>query len=326
MKPLRVGIIGAGGHANSHFRMITDEEEMDLVAVAELDPERLQNAMDTYGPFECFADYETMLQRCDLEVVYAITMPGHLTEIVLTCLDRGLHTSIEKPPGMSSFDTERLLEASKRSQGKAIVSLNRRYMPQILAAKTLLVEHGGAVQVAANYNKPITRLGTAAMAGIAPAPIICDAIHHVDLLRWLSGTKLDKAGDPAAVYAQSWLGEREGSFRYNALVDFENGCRGVMMSHYGVGYRIQKIEAHAEDLSIYMDLTGKPDCRVFLKGVEDEAQLDLESVGGSEYNETRHFVACIREDRHPWSSLDDILKTMRLCEDIANGVSSEMSH
>ena len=98
------------------------------------------------------------------------------------------------------------------------------------------------------------------------------------------------------------------------------------MSHYGVGYRIQKIEAHAEDLSIYMDLTGKPDCRVFLKGVEDEAQLDLESVGGSEYNETRHFVACIREDRHPWSSLDDILKTMRLCEDIANGASSEMSH
>jgi len=37
MSELRVGIIGAGGHAQSHFRMIQDEPEMALVAVADLD-------------------------------------------------------------------------------------------------------------------------------------------------------------------------------------------------------------------------------------------------------------------------------------------------
>ena len=133
-----------------------------------------------------------------------------------------------------------MLEASARSRGKAIVSVNRRYKPEVLATKRLVLERGGAVHVAATYNKPLTSLGTPEMAGIAPAPIICDAIHHVDLLRWLAGPALETAAHPTEVYAESWQGERPGSVRYDATVLFETGCRGVMMSHYGVGFRIQR--------------------------------------------------------------------------------------
>jgi len=319
MKPLKVGIIGAGGHAQSHFSMVIKEQEMDLVAVAELDKERLESVYEKYGPFQTFFDYRTMLDSCDLDVVYVITMPGHLTGPVIDCLDRGLHTSIEKPAGMTSEDTEQMLAASLKSSGKAIVSVNRRYMPHILAAKQLILSRGGAVHVAATYNKPVTVLGTAATEGIAPAPIICDAIHHVDLLRWMSGEAMDKAADPLEVYAQSWSGQREGSFRYNAMVAFENGSRGVMMSHYGVGYRIQRFEAHAEDLSIYMDLTGSPVVEVYSEGTVVEDALDLNAVGGPDFDETRHFVECIRENKEPWSTLGDVVQTMRLCEHIASG-------
>ena len=49
MSELRVGIIGAGGHAQSHFRMIQDEPEMALVAVADLDPERLAHTRETHA-------------------------------------------------------------------------------------------------------------------------------------------------------------------------------------------------------------------------------------------------------------------------------------
>ena len=41
MERLRVGMIGAGGHAQSHFAMIAAEPEVELVAVAEIDPDRL---------------------------------------------------------------------------------------------------------------------------------------------------------------------------------------------------------------------------------------------------------------------------------------------
>ena len=40
----------------------------------------------------------------------------------------------------------------------------------------------------------------------------------------------------------------------------------------------------------------------------------------ADFNETRHFVTCIREDRTPWSNLEDLVKTMKFCEVIVEGV------
>ena len=320
MEPLRVGVVGAGGHAQSHFAMIEAEPEMELVAVAEIDPDRLATARNQHRPEYGFTDYREMLDTCSLDVVYVETMPGHLTQIVLECLERGVHTSIEKPVGMSAREAEQMLEASKQSRGKAIVSVNRRYKPEVLATKRLVLERGGAVHVGATYNKPLTRLGTPEMEGMAPAPIVCDAIHHVDLLRWLAGTELEKAADPTHVYAESEQGERPGASRYNATVRFETGCTGVMMSHYGVGFRIQRAEVHAEDFSAYLDLTRVPRCELYADGKLCGEPLDLDGVGGADFNEARHFVSCIREDSTPWSSLDDLVKTMALCEAIAEGV------
>ncbi|MCZ6635189.1 MAG: Gfo/Idh/MocA family oxidoreductase [bacterium] len=321
MDPLRVGIIGAGGHAQSHFAMIASEPEMDLIAVAELDPDRLAKAQQQHHPQSGFSDYREMLDNCNLDVVYVETMPGHGTAIVLDCLERGLHTSVEKPVGMSSREAEQMLAASRKSAGKAIVSVNRRYMPEVLAVKNLVLDRGGAVHVAATYNKPLTRLGIGEMADITPLPLICDAIHHVDLIRWLAGPTLETAADPMTVYADCWQGDREGSYRHNATVTFHTGCRGVMMSHYGVGTRIQRAECHAEDFSAYLDLTGRGKvCELYENGQAYTQPLDLDAVGGPHFNETRHFVTCIREDRTPWSNLEDLVKTMKFCEVIVEGV------
>ena len=42
MADLKVAVIGCGGHAQSHFRMIADEPRLRLVGIAELDEERLK--------------------------------------------------------------------------------------------------------------------------------------------------------------------------------------------------------------------------------------------------------------------------------------------
>src|SRR3712207_4520527 len=100
MEPLRAGVIGCGGHAQAHLRMIREEPELHLAAVAEPDPDRRERARREWEPDACFADAGEMLDRCALDVVYVVTQPGHLLPLVLECLERGLHVSVEKPPGM----------------------------------------------------------------------------------------------------------------------------------------------------------------------------------------------------------------------------------
>ena len=328
MEHLNAAVIGCGGHAQSHFEMIAAEPRLRLAAVAEIDSDRLEQAATEHRPGQSFTDYRQMLDECDLDVVYVVTLPGHLLPIVLDCLERDLHVSVEKSPGMSTAETERMAQAASQSKGKAIVSFNRRYMPEVLAVRRLVQEHGGAVHCAATYNKPVTRLGRPETAGLDPDPLLSDAIHHVDLLRWLAGPSEDRAAMPVEVHAVTADGDRDGAQRQNALVTFDTGTVGVMMSHYGVGFRIQRAEVHAEDFSAYLDLTRERRVQVYeatarsdgtARGAPREEPLDLESVGGPGFDETRHFVDCILEDREPWSTLDDAVHTMRLCEAIRRG-------
>jgi len=306
MEKLNIAIIGAGSHARSHFQMVKESEEMHLVAICEINEERLKKAMLEHGAEHAFTDYREMIDKCDLDVVYVITQPQYVADIAIYCLERGLHTSVEKPPGLSSADTRRILEAEKKSDGIAIVSFNRRYIPEVLAVKKMMLDRGGPVHCAATYNKPVSVWSDE----WGKYPLVNDAIHHVDLLRWF-------AGDAVAVHSEYYLGGNSiNRQRHNAVIRFANGCRGVMMSHYGVGFRIQRVEVHAEDFSAYLDLTGAPKCELYENGKPYESPLDLDSIGGRNFNETRHFVECIKENKKPWSNLEDAVKTMELCEAI----------
>lgn len=325
---LNVAVIGCGGHAQHHFRMIAAEPRLRLAAVCELDPTRLDSTVQTHGPVRAFDDYRRLLDEVDdLHVVHVTTMPGHLVQIVLDCLERGLHVCVEKPPGMSSQDTQTMATAAATSAGMAMVSFNRRYMPQILAARRLTQASGGAVHVSGTYNKPLTTLGTRAMAGITPDPVVCDALHHVDLIRWLAG-KGDTAAQPVDVHSIVADGEREGSHRHNAIIRFDTGTIGQFSSHYGVGARIQRAEVHAEDLSIYLELSGTPQVESFVAESQPQGttqtssespSLDLQAVGGPQFDEVQHFTDCILQDQQPWSTLADAVHSMRLAEAIRQG-------
>jgi|AP95_1055475.scaffolds.fasta_scaffold06441_3 predicted dehydrogenase len=324
---LNTAVIGCGGHARHHFGMIADEPRLRLVAAADIDADRLEQVKEQHHPDRVFTDYREMLEHCDLDLVYVVTMPGHLLAIVLDCMARHLHVSVEKSPGMTSAQTEQMATAGRESRGKSMVSFNRRYFPEVLAVRRLVQERGGAVHCSGTYNKTLSLIGTPAMAGIAPDPVICDAIHHVDLIRWLAGPTPERAARPVEVYSEVADGARAGSHRHSAVIRFDTGAIGTLMSHYGVGYRIQRAEVHAEDFSAYLDLTREPVCELYsavaagsgTSGAVLDGSLNLDEVGGAGFNETIHFANCIFEDAQPWSTLDDAVVTMRLCEAIRSG-------
>ena len=327
MDELRVGVIGCGRHAQSHFEMIAAEPRVRLVAIAELDDQRRAEAEDLWS-VPGYADYHRMLDENDLDIVHVVTMPAHLKAIVLDCLERDINVSVEKSPGMNSQETQDMADAEAASGARAIVSLNRRYLPEVLAVRRLAREHGGTVNCSAVYNKALSatmeRFDT-----LLPPPIISDAIHHVDLLRWFAGPSEDRAAVPTEVYSVVADGPRPVEHRQNAVIRFDTGAIGSIESQYGVGGRIQRAEIHAQDFSAYLDLTKRekkvemyrstPDIQPGMVGAQIEEPLDIDAVGGAGFNEVRHFVDCILEDQTPWSNLNDAVITMKLCEAIRSG-------
>ena len=327
MDELRVGVIGCGGHARSHFEMIAAEPRVRLVALAELDDRRREETAQLRS-VPGYSDYRRMFDEHDLDIVHVVTMPAHLKAIVLDCLERDINVSVEKSPGMNSTETQAMADAEAASGARAIVSLNRRYFPEVLAVRRLAREHGGTVNCGAIYNKALSG-AMERFDSLLPPPIISDAIHNVDLLRWFAGPTEDRAAVPTEVHSLVADGPRPVEHRQNAVIRFDTGAIGTIESQYGVGGRIQRAQIHAQDFSAYLDLTMR-DKKVEMYrsgqgnqpsevGGRVEEPLDLDAVGGPGFNEAKHFVDCILEDRTPWSNLDDAVITMKLCEAIRRG-------
>jgi predicted dehydrogenase len=306
MEKLNTAVIGAGSHAQGHFQMIKNANEMNFVAVCDIDRSKAEKAKQEYQAEYVFTDYKEMIDKCDLDVVYVETLPVSTADIAIYCIEKGLHTSVEKPPGMNSSDTKRILDAEKKSDCTVMVSFNRRYIPEVLAVRKMILDRGGAVHCSTTYNK--TPVADNPLWG--NYPLIHDAIHHVDLLRWF-------AGDVSEVHSYYYLANNTSDRQHhNAIISFTNGCKGTFMSHYGVGFRIQRAEVHANDFSAYIDLTGAPKCEIYENGKPFASPLGLDAIGGSNFNETTHFIDCIKNGKKPWSNIEDAVKTMELCEAI----------
>ena len=82
MSELKAVVIGCGGHAQSHLRMIDKEPRLRLLGVAEIDAIRREKTQVEWQ-VEGFADYRLMLDACKPDFVVVATMPGHLKACLL---------------------------------------------------------------------------------------------------------------------------------------------------------------------------------------------------------------------------------------------------
>lgn len=147
-KPIRLGMIGVGGVAQSKYfpavarlRMIW--EPVEIAAFAEPRTEHAQKVQSIYGG-AVYADVQQMLADEALDGVI-VASPDHLhQEHTLAALEAGLPALVEKPIARSLVDARRMCEAAD-ARGLALMAVaNKRYSPPYRRAKQVIER--GAVQ------------------------------------------------------------------------------------------------------------------------------------------------------------------------------------
>ena len=109
-----------------------------FVAVADPDPGRRQHAMDAYGYAEAVADWATLLERDDLDVV-SVCGPNFVHREVGEAVARsGRHLWIEKPAGRSAEDTAAIAAAVHEAGVMSAVGFNYRNAPAVAHARELV--------------------------------------------------------------------------------------------------------------------------------------------------------------------------------------------
>ena len=317
LERVRVGFVGAGNMATRvHYPSLAEMDDVDLVAIAELNPERLQAAADRYAVPGRYGDFRAMLDREKPDAVYVIMPPHHLHDIVVECLQRGKHVMVEKPPGITTYQTQALAWYAAKHACLTMVAFNRRFVPMLRRCKALAEERGPINQCLVGFHKYEPGPDNFGFYRGAASHLASDIIHAVDALRWIAGgTVVAVAADHRALgapYANC----------HNALMTFDSGCTAILTANRHAGKRSHYFEMHGDGVSAYAD--DQSSATVYRDGDEEGLQISAAAEAGSDefhrrfgfFAENRHFIDCVKSGAQPLTNFADAAETMALLDRI----------
>lgn len=314
MANLRVAVIGCGGRGRGHMKILSEFEDTDLVAVCDLVERARNSAGDTFNVSKRYDTIEALLDNETLDAVFVAT-PAHLNaEAAAPCLERGVNTLLEKPPGMSVEETINLRDTAKKTGAKGMVGWNRRFHPIIVEATQQVKARGRVTQLVGEFHKSITRLAQSRRfpEHLMDNMFLETPIHALDTLRAIAESDVQEVH---SVVQRSISDYKD---VHAALILFKNGCVAQLIANYTTDARLERYEIHGKDISAYLE--GVSHGTIFCDGTQHKL-TDPGSSGSVEQN--RYFLDCIKSDTPvslPAANLDEAVKTMQLAADILSGL------
>ena len=221
MTALRAGFIGAGPRARgAHYPVVAGLDRVELVAACELDEALGRQVVTEHDISKLYSSHSEMLEREDLDLVYCIMNERLVLEPALDCLNSGRHILIEKPPGLDSGQTRKMLEAAESAGVWAMVGFQRRFAAVTQEAVRRVGARGRPTLAIGTFNK-----SQPDASHDVPTTLWSDVCHVVDLVRYMAG------GEAAEVTAYRDRLRGEVFDHYTALVRFDNEATGCIFGH-----------------------------------------------------------------------------------------------
>lgn len=111
-QPVNVGIIGCGAIIAQYLANFRRLEDVNLVAVADLDPARAQAVADSYDGVRALT-VDALLAADDVELVLNLTIPAAHAEVALRAIAAGKSVYGEKPLAATTAEARQVLDAAR---------------------------------------------------------------------------------------------------------------------------------------------------------------------------------------------------------------------
>jgi predicted dehydrogenase len=304
MNPLRVGVIGVGRLGAFHAEKYGKIGECTLTALADIDEKRLRKIVRPL-PAKISPDYHEILGQ--VEAVSVATPTSTHFEIVKTCLERGIHTFVEKPICTTPAEAETLIEIARSAGVKLQVGHVERFNPAILKADAL-IQRPLFIEV--------HRLGYFSHRGTDVDVVLDLMIHDIDLvLHYVNSpvTHISAAGVPVLT--------DQGDIA-NVRLEFENGCVANLTASRVSKKKMRKFRVFQRNGYLSIDLLNRE--VTWVKKVNKKIlgypiilprKLKVPQRDALE-EELSSFVQAVRRDRPVRVSGEDGLRALTLATQI----------
>ena len=326
-KVIRIGSVGLGGiWTGVHEPGIRRRPDLELVAICDIDEEKLKAAGEKYGIDEAhrFVDYHDLINCPDVDAVDICTSNDAHFEIGMAAVEAGKPYDIEKPITMTAEEADILANATKEKGIKNMVCFSYRFKAAARYAKDLIAQGkiGKVYHVDMQYFQawglprvdcPLAwrfiknRTGSGALGDLG--------CHALDLVRFVLGKEYTNIVGHTGTYVKErklekgeGVGQVDVDDFCNYMADMEDGISAsFQITRFGFGRgNYQRMEIYGSEGAIVYSLDATP-------GLEDEIE-----VCSGDINADAHVFSKLPIPQQYYSD------QMQSFADILNGVGDGM--
>lgn len=324
---LNFAIVGCGLIGRKRAAALAKIPGAALRTACDLDATRAAEVakLGSGGGAKAETDYHRALADPQIHAVVVATLNASLAPIALAAVRAGKHVLAEKPGALNAAQLRTIRDAAQRTGARVRLGYNHRYHPALRKARALVDEGalGPLMLLRARYGhggRPgYDREWRSDPAQSGGGELIDQGVHLIDLAGWFLGdfTSVDghaatffwemKVDDNAFLSLRTARGQtawlHASCTEWKNLFSLELYGRDAKIAIEGLGGSYG-----TERLTLYRMLPemGPPETIAFEYPRGDDSWAD----------ETRAFIADIRENREPAPGLREGIRTLEIVEEI----------
>jgi predicted dehydrogenase len=335
MSTTKVGIIGYGYWGPNLTRNFYELPSADLVAIADLNEERLKQAAARYPQVIVKNEYQELFDL-GLDAVVISTPPVTHYRIAKDCLEHNLHVLIEKPMTLKSEDAEKLIEMADARDLTLMVGHTFEYNSAVHALKNY-IDSGELGEIyyldAARLNLGLFQRDSNVLWDLAP--------HDISILLYLLGKK------PISVSAQGTPCVFEGIHDVAYInMKFPDNIPAYVHVSWLDPCKVRRITVvGSKKMAVYNDIESEQKIKIYDKGVDAPPAYTNGGFGEFQCNyhsgditipnirfteplrqECQHFIDCIVNHTKPRSSGRDGLEVVKILEAAQHSMNNGQTH
>lgn len=228
---VNVGILGSGRMGERHALAYKKIKNVRLVGFSDTDSKKAQRLAEQFE-LEVFSPEEMMANE-EIDAIDICTPNQLHAENAIAALRSGKHVLVEKPMALTLSDCDRMIKESDISKKNLMIGHTYRFYPSSLKAKEI-IDSGeiGKIKLVLGYG-----LDPGKIPGKESPPewttkkefgggVFFDAIHGVDLLRFLLNSEIESVYSPIIDSLHPSSTADELGF---ATLNFKNGVVATIM-------------------------------------------------------------------------------------------------
>ena len=244
MKKLKLGVIGTGRIGKVHIAtLVRSVPQAEVVAIADINLKNANEVAKAFGITTVFSNYMDVINHPEVEAVVLCSPTDTHARYIVDAANAGKHIFCEKPVDLSLEVIKDALDAVSKAGVKLMVGFNRRFDPNFLKIKQLVVDGKIGDPHILKITSRDPAPPPAEYSAVSGGMFMDMTIHDFDMARYIAGSEVTEVYTKASVLVDPAIGKAGDVDTAIITLTFANGAIGVIDNSrkavYGYDQRVE---------------------------------------------------------------------------------------